>query len=36
MVPVYDALAADIKALGTEATFGLMSNDIAHLMTALD
>ncbi len=36
MVAVYDALAADIKALGTEATFGLMSDDTALLVTALD
>jgi acetolactate synthase I/II/III large subunit len=34
--PVYQVLAEDIKAIGTEAAFGLMSDDTALLATALD
>ena len=35
-VPAYEALAHDIKALGTEACFGLMSDDTALLVSTLD
>jgi len=35
-VPAYEALAHDIKSLGTEAVFGLMSDDTALLVTTLD
>ena len=35
-VPAYEALAADIKNLGTECVFGLMSDDTALLVTTLD
>ena len=35
-VPVYQVLAADIKAMGVEAAFGLMSDDTALLASALD
>ena len=35
-VPVYQVLAEDIKAMGIEAAFGLMSDDTALLATALD
>ena len=35
-VPVYEVLAADIKSLGVEAVFGLMSDDTAIFVTALD
>ena len=35
-VPVYQVLAEDIKAMGVEAVFGLMSDDTALLATALD
>ncbi|GIT49318.1 MAG: hypothetical protein Ct9H300mP14_12460 [Gammaproteobacteria bacterium] len=35
-VPVYEVLAADIKSLGIEAVFGLMSDDTAIFVTALD
>ena len=34
--PVYQVLAEDIRALGIEAAFGLMSDDTALLATALD
>jgi thiamine pyrophosphate-dependent acetolactate synthase large subunit-like protein len=34
--PVYQVLAEDIKALGVEAVFGLMSDDTALLATAID
>ena len=34
--PVYEVLAHDIKAIGVEAVFGLMSDDTALLATALD
>src|SRR5690242_217952 len=34
--PVYQALAEDIKALGVEQVFGLMSDDTAVFATALD
>lgn len=36
MVPAYEALAHDIKGLGTDVTFGLMSDDTALLVTTLD
>ena len=35
-VPAYEALAHDIKGLGTETVFGLMSDDTALLVTTLD
>ena len=35
-VPVYEALARDIKSRGIEAVFGLMSDDTALLVTTLD
>jgi len=35
-VPVYQVLAEDIRAMGIEAAFGLMSDDTALLATALD
>lgn len=35
-IPAYEALAHDIKALGVEAVFGLMSDDTALLVTTLD
>lgn len=35
-VPVYEALAADIKDLGVECVFGLMSDDTAQLITMID
>ena len=34
--PVYQVLAEDIKAIGVEAVFGLMSDDTALFATALD
>ena len=34
--PVYEVLAHDIKAMGVEAVFGLMSDDTALLATSLD
>lgn len=34
--PVYQVLAEDIKAMGVEAVFGLMSDDTALFCTALD
>src|SRR5688572_10021644 len=34
--PVYQVLAEDIKAMGVEAVFGLMSDDTALLATSLD
>ena len=34
--PVYQVLAEDIKAMGVEAAFGLMSDDTALFATALD
>ena len=34
--PVYEVLAHDIKAMGVEAVFGLMSDDTALFGTALD
>ncbi len=36
MVPAYEALAHDIKGLGTEKVFGLMSDDTALFVTTLD
>ena len=36
IVPVYQALAEDIRALGIEYVFGLMSDDTALFITALD
>lgn len=35
-VPAYEALAHDIKQLGAEVTFGLMSDDTALLVSTLD
>jgi thiamine pyrophosphate-dependent acetolactate synthase large subunit-like protein len=35
-VPAYEMLAADIKALGVECVFGLMSDDTAQLVTMID
>ena len=35
-IPVYEALARDIKSHGIEAVFGLMSDDTALLVTTLD
>ncbi len=35
-VPAYELLAADIKHLGIEAVFGLMSDDTALFVTTLD
>ena len=34
--PTYEALAHDIKAIGTEVVFGLMSDDTALLVATLD
>ncbi|MBI5275185.1 MAG: thiamine pyrophosphate-binding protein [Burkholderiales bacterium] len=36
IVPVYEALAQDIKAMGVEAVFGLMSDDTALFVAMLD
>jgi len=36
MKPVYELLAADLKRLGVEMTFGLMSDDICQFVAALD
>ena len=36
MAPAYEALAHDIKGLGVDVTFGLMSDDTALLVTTLD
>src|SRR5690606_22218995 len=36
MVPLYEALARDIKVLGIRKTFGLMSDDTAILISTLD
>jgi thiamine pyrophosphate-dependent acetolactate synthase large subunit-like protein len=35
-VPVYQVLAEDIKALGVDSVFGLMSDDICQLFSTLD
>lgn len=35
-VPTYEALALDLKRLGTECVFGLMSDDTALLISAID
>ncbi len=35
-IPAYEALAQDIKALGVEVAFGLMSDDTALLVATLD
>jgi acetolactate synthase-1/2/3 large subunit len=35
-VPAYEGLAADIKSLGVECVFGLMSDDTALLIATLD
>ena len=35
-IAAYEALAADIKGLGVEYVFGLMSDDTAQLITTLD
>jgi len=36
LVPVYEALALDIKNMGIATVFGLMSDDTAHLVATLD
>ena len=36
LVPTYEALAADIKRMGVESVFGLMSDDTALFVTTLD
>ena len=35
-VPVYQILADDLKALGVDTVFGLMSDDICQLFATLD
>ena len=35
-IPVYEILAEDIKALGVDSVFGLMSDDICQLVATLD
>ncbi|MGE0313458.1 MAG: thiamine pyrophosphate-binding protein [Lautropia sp.] len=35
-IPVYEALALDIRAMGVKSVFGLMSDDTALLATTLD
>lgn len=35
-VPVYEALAEDLKAMGVQTVFGLMSDDTAHFGVTLD
>lgn len=35
-VPVYEALTSDIRDLGVECVFGLMSDDTAELITMID
>ena len=35
-IPAYEALANDIKSLGVECAFGLMSDDTARFVTTLD
>ena len=35
-IPAYEALAAEIKRIGTHAVFGLMSDDTALFVTTLD
>ena len=35
-IPAYDALARDIKSRGIGTVFGLMSDDTALFVTALD
>ena len=34
--PVYEVLAHDLKTMGVEAVFGLMSDDTALFATSLD
>ena len=36
MIPVYEALAMDIRDMGIECVFGLMSDDTAQFVTMLD
>ena len=36
IVPVYQALAEDIHALGIHTVFGLMSDDTALLVSSID
>ncbi len=36
IIPVYEALARDIRDLGIDTVFGLMSDDTAQFVTALD
>ena len=35
-VPVYQVIAEDLKALGVDSVFGLMSDDICQLVATLD
>lgn len=35
-IPAYEALAVDLKAIGTQRVFGLMSDDTAQLLTTAD
>jgi len=35
-LPVYEALAQDLKAMGVDTVFGLMSDDTAHLGVSID
>ena len=35
-IPVYEALAHDLKAMGVDTVFGLMSDDTAHFGVTLD
>ncbi|MER2534464.1 MAG: thiamine pyrophosphate-binding protein [Rhizobiaceae bacterium] len=36
IIPVYEALAHDLKSLGIDTIFGLVADDICHLVSALD
>ncbi|MEL0003006.1 MAG: thiamine pyrophosphate-binding protein [Rhodospirillales bacterium] len=35
-IPVYEALARDLKAMGVDTVFGLMSDDTAHFGVSID
>jgi thiamine pyrophosphate-dependent acetolactate synthase large subunit-like protein len=35
-IPVYEALASDLRGLGASRAFGLMGDDTALLITTLD
>lgn len=35
-IPVYEALAHDLQAMGVDTVFGLMSDDTAHFGVTLD